>query len=90
VRVDNEESKMAWLADFIKNHDGNGLIYTGTRVNTNLFSSWLDFNEISTINYNAGLDADRRKEIEDGFINNRWKCVVSTNALGMGIDKPDI
>lgn len=21
---------------------------------------------------------------------NRWKCVVSTNALGMGIDKPDL
>ena len=21
---------------------------------------------------------------------NQWKCVISTNALGMGIDKPDI
>lgn len=23
-------------------------------------------------------------------MNNQWKCVISTNALGMGIDKPDI
>jgi len=90
VRVDNEASKMAWVAQFLKKQDGNGLIYTGTRVNTNLYSIWLESNDISTINYNAGLDADKRKVIEDGFIDNKWKCVVSTNALGMGIDKPDI
>ena len=90
VRVDNEESKMAWVVQFLKNQDGNGLIYTGTRVNTNLFSTWLHSNNISTINYNAGLDADERRVIEDGFIKNKWKCVVSTNALGMGIDKPDV
>ena len=90
VRVNSEEAKMAWLAEFLQEQDGNGLIYTGTRVNTNLFSSWLQFNKISAANYNAGLDAESRKEIEDGLISNKWKCVVSTNALGMGIDKSDI
>jgi len=90
VTVDSEESKMAWLAEFLQEQDGNGLIYTGTRVNTNLFSNWLQFNNISAINYNAGLDPDSRKEIENGLISNKWKCVVSTNALGMGIDKSDI
>ena len=90
VSVDNEESKMAWLAEFLMNQDGNGLVYTGTRVNTNLFSTWLQFNGISAANYNAGLDAESRKEIEKGLISNKWKCVVSTNALGMGIDKSDI
>jgi|AntAceMinimDraft_10_1070366.scaffolds.fasta_scaffold09481_2 ATP-dependent DNA helicase RecQ len=90
VTVDSEESKMAWLAEFLQEQDGNGLIYTGTRVNTNLFSTWLQFNKISAANYNAGLDPDSRKEIENGLISNKWKCVVSTNALGMGIDKSDI
>ncbi|MBL7086773.1 MAG: RecQ family ATP-dependent DNA helicase [Candidatus Cloacimonetes bacterium] len=90
VTVDSEESKMAWLAEFLQEQDGNGLIYTGTRVNTNLFSTWLQFNKISASNYNAGLDAESRKEIENGLISNKWKCVVSTNALGMGIDKSDI
>lgn len=45
---------------------------------------------ISTTEYNAGLDSDSRKEIENGLMKNRWKAVVSTNALGMGIDKSDI
>jgi len=90
VRVDSEEAKMAWLAEFLKKQNGNGLIYTGTRVNTDLYASWLQFIGISAANYNAGLDADSRKEIEDGLLSNRWKCIVSTNALGMGIDKPDI
>lgn len=36
------------------------------------------------------MDTETRIEIEKGLINNRWKCVVSTNALGMGIDKPDL
>ncbi len=90
VRVDSEEGKMAWLAEFLKNQNGNGLIYTGTRVNTDLFASWLQFVGIDAANYNAGLDADSRKEIEDGLLSNRWKCIVSTNALGMGFDKPDI
>ena len=90
VLVDSEEAKMAWLAEFLKNQTGNGLIYTGTRVNTDLFASWLQFVGINAANYNAGLDANSRKEIEDGLLSNRWKCIVSTNALGMGFDKPDI
>lgn len=90
VRVSNEESKMAWLAGFLQKQEGNGLVYTGTRVNTDLFSSWLQFTGISAVNYNAGLDSESRKDIENGLIENRWKCIVSTNALGMGIDKPDI
>jgi len=90
VKVLDEETKMAWLAEFLQKQNGNGLIYTGTRVDTDLFSAWLQFNEISAANYNAGLDAGSRKEIENGLISNKWKCVVSTNALGMGIDKPDI
>jgi len=84
VKVDDEESKMAWLAEFLQEQEGNGL------VNTDLFSAWLQFNDISAANYNAGLDTDSRKEIENGLIANKWKCIVSTNALGMGIDKPDI
>lgn len=90
VKVKSEEEKMVWLGKSLEKLPGTGVIYTGTRVNTEIYSRWLEHLKISSINYNAGLDASSRKEIEDGLLNNKWKCVVATNALGMGIDKPDI
>ncbi|MBS4029077.1 MAG: ATP-dependent DNA helicase RecQ [Ignavibacteriales bacterium] len=90
VKVDSEDEKLAWLGATINQIPGNGIIYTGTRVNTEIYSRWFEHLGISSIAYNAGLDGELRKEIENGLLDNRWKCVISTNALGMGIDKHDI
>ncbi len=90
IKVNSEDEKMIWLASNLKNLYGTGLIYTGTRVNTEVYAQWLRYCGIDAIDYNAGYDADTRKEVEKGLMENRWKCIVSTNALGMGIDKPDI
>lgn len=90
IKVKSEDEKLVWLAQHLNNIEGTGLIYTGTRVDTELYAKWLVLNDVNAINYNAGLDAETRKDIENGLMENRYKCVVSTNALGMGIDKPDI
>lgn len=90
IRVQSENEKMVWLAQHLNDIDGTGLIYTGTRVDTEIYAKWLVYNGVNAINYNAGHDAETRKDIENGLMENRYKCVVSTNALGMGIDKPDI
>jgi ATP-dependent DNA helicase RecQ len=90
LKVKSEDEKLLWLAENLPVLEGNGIIYTGTRVNTEIYSRWLEFLNIKTTEYNAGLDSDSRKEIENGLMNNKWKAVISTNALGMGIDKSDI
>lgn len=90
VKVQSEDDKMIWLAQNINTLDGTGLIYTGTRVDTEIYAKWLQFNNVDATDYNAGFDAETRKAIENGLMQNQWKCVVSTNALGMGIDKSDI
>ena len=90
IKVHSEDEKLVWLAQNLHQINGTGLIYTGTRVNTEIYAKWLAYNNINAINYNAGHDADTRKDIENGLMHNRYKCIVSTNALGMGIDKPDI
>lgn len=90
LKVKSEDEKLLWLAENLPVLEGNGIIYTGTRVNTEIYSRWFEFLNIKTTEYNAGLDSDSRKEIENGLMNNKWKAVISTNALGMGIDKSDI
>lgn len=90
LKVISEDEKFIWLGQNLNKLPGSGILYTGTRVDTEIYSKWLEYLKYPVIGYNAGLDPDSRKEIEDGLMNNKWKCVISTNALGMGIDKPDI
>lgn len=90
IRVNSDDEKLIWIAQHINQIPGSGLIYTGTRVDTELYAKWMRFCGISATEYHAGYDVETRIDIENGLMENRWKCVVSTNALGMGIDKPDI
>jgi ATP-dependent DNA helicase RecQ len=90
IHVENEEDKMAWISNYLQNVHGNGIVYTGTRSNAEIFSKWCESEKLNTIYYHAGLDSDSRKMVEKEWMNNKYKAVISTNALGMGIDKSDI
>lgn len=90
IKVSSEDEKMIWLGENINKLDGSGILYTGTRVDTEIYSKWFEHLKVSSTSYNAGLDVNSRITIENGMMKNLWKCIISTNALGMGIDKPDI
>lgn len=90
IKVQSEDEKMIWLASNLNALEGTGLIYTGTRIDTEIYAKWLQFVGIKATDYNASFDAETRKAIENGLMRDEWKCVVSTNALGTGIDKPNI
>lgn len=90
IKVSSEDEKLIWLGQNLEKLPGSGVLYTGTRVDTEIYSKWFEFLKISSTGYNAGLDPETRIAIENGLMENKWKCIASTNALGMGIDKPDI
>lgn len=90
IQVQSEDEKMIWLAQNLEKIQGTGVVYTGTRVSTEIYSKWFEYLKIKSVHYNSGIDTQTKKDIEQGLMNNEYKCVVSTNALGMGIDKPDI
>lgn len=90
VHVESEDEKFFWLSQYIPKLNKTGIVYTGTQANTDIYSNWLQFLKLNSVAYNGRLDAESRMRVESDFINNKYDCVVSTNALGMGIDKPDI
>lgn len=90
ITVQSEDEKMIWLAQNLEKIQGSGVVYTGTRVSTEIYAKWFEYLKIKAVHYNSGIDTETKKDIEQGLMNNEYKCVVSTNALGMGIDKPDI
>lgn len=90
INVNTEEDKMLQIATIVKNINGTGIIYTGTRANTQIYSDWLKYLGIASIHYNAGIGGNQRTIVENAFYNNDYKVIVSTNAFGMGIDKPDV
>lgn len=90
IPCDSQEAKMIHVLRIARSAKGTGIIYCGTRVEAEIFANWLVYNDVQAAYYHAGLDDESRKGIEDGLMHNRYAAVVSTNALGMGVDKPDI
>lgn len=89
VPVSGESDKLAWLAHLVGQFDGTGLIYCASRAMTELVSDYLNAVGIGAEYYHAGRE-EERLELEQALMENRYKVIAATNALGMGLDKPDL
>ncbi len=68
----------------------SGIVYCASRAKTETLAQALREDGHSSLAYHAGLDKDRRREVERAFQQEDGLIVVATVAFGMGIDKPDI
>jgi ATP-dependent DNA helicase RecQ len=85
-----EENKLTKLLDILKKVPGTGIVYTRNRKKTKDIALFLQKNHISADFYHAGLTPDERGKKQDAWKTNQTRVIVSTNAFGMGIDKPDV
>ncbi len=65
------------------------IVYTPSRKQAESVAALLSRN-FSTAAYHAGLDAERRRRVQDGFLSGKLEVIVATIAFGMGIDKANI
>ncbi|MEM6522879.1 MAG: ATP-dependent DNA helicase RecQ [Bacteroidota bacterium] len=78
------------LLEVLNSVQGSAIVYVNTRRQSKEVAMLLHRNGISTDFYHAGLEQDKRDRIQRNWKNNKSRVMVSTNAFGMGIDKPDV
>jgi ATP-dependent DNA helicase RecQ len=89
VRLSGDAEKCSAIVHLVRRLEGSGVVYVGTHEECEKVSGFLNHVGIRSEYYHGKL-REFRHEIQDGFMQNKWKVTVATNALGMGIDKPDI
>ncbi len=88
--VRDKEDKIGYLTNTIKKAKGTGIVYVRNRKKTKEIAQLLGSQNIAADFYHAGLATDVRSQKQDRWMSGECRVIVSTNAFGMGIDKPDV
>ena len=84
------DAKLSRLIDIVAKVKGSSIIYCKSRKRTVEIANLLQMHGIAAHHYHAGLPQNERNKRQEEWIDNRVNVIVSTNAFGMGIDKPDV
>ncbi|AWB57838.1 RecQ family ATP-dependent DNA helicase [Colwellia sp. Arc7-D] len=91
IDMSNKSERLAWLAQYLKEITGTGIIYAKTTKDCEIVAGFLQTQGIDAHAYHSQLETSEIKEnLEKALIKNKIKALVSTSALGMGFDKPDL
>jgi ATP-dependent DNA helicase RecQ len=88
--VRNVEDKNKHLLKIVQNIPGTGVVYVRNRLKTKEIAVMLQKSGVAADFYHAGLSTEVRNMKQDAWQNDRIRVIVSTNAFGMGIDKPEV
>lgn len=90
AEVSGIAAKLALCGELLAKQSGSGLIYCATRENTEMVAEYLSTHGYAAVAYHAGMQLQAKRELQYGFVHDKYKVVVATNALGMGIDKGNL
>ena len=88
--VRHTENKPQELLHILNRMSGSAIVYTLKRKNTKEVCDILLENGITAEYYHAGLSPESKDAKEEAWKSGKARVMVSTNAFGMGIDKPDV
>ena len=86
-----QADRLAWLATWLPQLEGSGIVYTLTKRDADLVAGWLTGARDRARRPTAARSRrEQRVAVEERLLANDLKAVVATSALGMGYDKPDL
>lgn len=88
--VRHTENKLQELLHILGRIQGSAIVYTLNRKKTKEVCDFLVANGITAEYYHAGLAPENKDAKEEAWKSGKARVMVSTNAFGMGIDKPDV
>ena len=88
--VRRTENKAKELLHILSRIEGSAIIYTLNRKKTKEVCDFLLANGVTAEYYHAGLSPESQDAKEHAWKSGTARVMVSTNAFGMGIDKPDV
>jgi len=84
------DNKMGQLLKVCRSVEGSGIVYVSRRKNAEDIAAFLQTQGISAQAYHAGMPHEARARVQEAWQAGETRIIVSTNAFGMGIDKPDV
>ena len=84
------DDKMGRLLKVCRGVKGSGIVYVSRRKSAEDLAAFLRAQGESAECYHAGLPRESRARIQEAWKSGETRIIVSTNAFGMGIDKPDV
>jgi ATP-dependent DNA helicase RecQ len=84
------EDKVQRIIKIVKENPGTGVIYARNRKKTRELALTLQKEGIKADYYHAGLTHAERNRKQEDWQKDKTRVIISTNAFGMGIDKPDV
>lgn len=88
--VRNTEDKNGQLVKILNKMQGTSIIYVRSRQKAKEIAEYLQQQRISADFFHAGLSHEEKVRKQNAWKNDECRVIVSTNAFGMGIDKPDV
>ena len=88
--VRTSHNKVGELLHILNSVRGTSIVYVRSRRGTKEIATELQKEGVSADYFHAGLSYEDKIYKQNAWKNNECRAIVSTNAFGMGIDKPDV
>ena len=91
VRAVSEQEKIPRLIKWLQKQSGKStIIYVTLQKTAEHIANVLLEQGLDAKAYHAGMESDKREQIQRNFMSGKTQCIAATIAFGMGIDKSNI